>query len=199
MDIQSSPIRLLGLAGSLRRESYSRAVLRGLQAALGPAFDLAIGEIDLPLYNQDLDGENAPDAIRAFRQSIRDSDGLILATPEYNHGMPGVLKNALDWASRPHGGSALIGKPFVAISSSPAFTGGVRAQAQVNETMLSAQAMPVAGPQIVIGAIGDKIRDSALADEPSLRFALTAIEALGAVCRERRVAVGKVHAEARKG
>ncbi len=110
------------------------------------------------------------------------SDGVVIATPEYNHGVPGVLKNALDWASRPLGGAALTGKPVLVISVSPAFTGGVRAQAQVNETLLAIHSRPVLGPQVVIGNVADKVSDGRLTDEPSLRFALSAIDRLVALC-----------------
>jgi chromate reductase len=96
-------------------------------------------------------------------------------TPEYNHGMPGVLKNALDWASRPFGRSVLIDKPVLVISVSPAFTGGVRAQAQVNETLLSIPARVIGGPQVVIGGIAGKIREGVLFDEASLSFASAAL------------------------
>jgi hypothetical protein len=101
-------------------------------------------------------------------------------TPEYNHGIPGLLKNALDWASRPHGQSVLIGKPTVIISSSPAFTGGVRAQSQLHETLLSVRAVivPGPGPQIVIGGVAHKVSDGRLVDQPSLSFALAAIDRL---------------------
>jgi chromate reductase len=174
--------RLLGLPGSLRRGSYSLAVLRGLQPALSPAVDLQIGDLRLPLYDQDEDGPSTPETVRAFRQAVAESDGVVIATPEYNHGIPGVLKNALDWASRPLGRSVLTGKAVLVISVSPAFTGGVRAQAQANETLLAIQSRPVLGPQVVIGNVADKIRDGQLTDEPSLRFALSAIDRLIALC-----------------
>jgi chromate reductase len=174
--------RLLGLPGSLRRGSYSLAVLRGLQPALSPAVDLQIGDLRLPLYDQDEDGPSTPEKVQAFRQAVTESDGIVIATPEYNHGIPGVLKNALDWASRPLGRSALTGKAVLVISVSPAFTGGVRAQAQANETLLAIQSRPVLGPQVVIGDVADKIRDGQLTDEPSLRFALSAIDRLIALC-----------------
>ncbi|MER9595662.1 NAD(P)H-dependent oxidoreductase [Mesorhizobium sp. M0244] len=177
-----SQARLLGLPGSLRRGSYSLAVLRGLQLALGPAVDLQIGDLRLPLYDQDEDGASTPQTVQAFRQAVAESDGIVIATPEYNHGIPGVLKNALDWASRPLGRSALTGKAVLVISVSPAFTGGVRAQAQANETLLAIQSRPVLGPQVVIGNVADKIRDGRLVDEPSLRFALSAIDRLIALC-----------------
>jgi chromate reductase len=176
-DITIRP-RLLGLAGSLRRGSYSLAVLRGLQAQLGAKAELRLRDLRLPLYNQDEDGQAAPTSVREFRREIDESDAIVIATPEYNHGMPGVLKNALDWASRPFGQSVLIGKPVVVISVSPAFTGGARAQAQVNETLLAIEARIVPGPQVVIGSVAGKIRDGRLVHESSLQFALNAMDRL---------------------
>jgi chromate reductase len=170
--------RLVGLPGSLRKSSYSKAALLGLQESLKPTAELTIHDLGLPLYNEDEDGPAAPDEVRAFRDTLRVSDGVVIVTPEYNHGMPGVLKNALDWASRPFGQSVLIDKPVLVISVSPAFTGGVRAQAQVNETLLAIQARVVSGPQVVIGNIGDKIRNGLLVDEACLDFALGALDRL---------------------
>jgi chromate reductase len=99
--------------------------------------------------------------------------------------VPGVLKNALDWASRPIGRSVLIDKPVLVMSVSPASTGGVRAQAQVHETLLSIPAHIVTGPQIVIGNVAEKIREGRLVEEPILRFALSAIDRLAAACNVR--------------
>jgi chromate reductase len=176
-------VRLLGLTGSLRRGSYSTAILHGLAAALGAEAELDIREPLLPLYNQDEDGPAAPETVRAFREAIAASDGIVISTPEYNHGVPGLLKNALDWASRPHGQSVLIGKPTLIISSSVAFTGGVRAQSQLNETLLAVQAVIAPGPQIVIGGVADKVSDERLVDQPSLAFALAAIDRLRGLCQ----------------
>lgn len=173
-------VRLLGLAGSLRTGSYSRAVLRGLQSELGPEF--AIRDLRLPLYDEDEDGDAAAPAVQDFRRAVGDSDGVVIATPEYNHGIPGVLKNALDWASRPFGASVLLGKPVLVMSVSPAFTGGARAHAQANETLLAIPARLVGAPQVVIGGVGGKVRDGRLVDEASLRFALTAIDRLIDIC-----------------
>jgi chromate reductase, NAD(P)H dehydrogenase (quinone) len=114
--------------------------------------------------------------VSKFRDAIASSDGVVIVTPEYNHGIPGVLKNALDWASRPFGKSVLTNKPALAISISPAFTGGVRAHAQLNETLLAIPALVLGGPQVVIADIGNKIEDGVLVDQPSLSFALTALE-----------------------
>ena len=173
-------VRLLGLPGSLRRGSYSSAVLYGLAAILPPTTEMEIRSLRLlPLYDQDEpDGERSPAAIRTFRDAIAGSDGLVIVTPEYNHGVPGVLKNALDWASRPHGASVLQGKLVLTVSVSPAFTGGVRAQAQLNETLLATLSVIVPGPQIVIGNIVEKIADGRLTDEASLAFARTGLERL---------------------
>jgi NAD(P)H-dependent FMN reductase len=92
--------RLIGLPGSLRRGSYSRAVLQAFARSLAGSAELTIRDILLPLYNEDEDGEFASPEVESFRAAIAASDGLVIATPEYNHGIPGVLKNALDWASR---------------------------------------------------------------------------------------------------
>jgi chromate reductase len=169
-------LRLLGLSGSLRRASNSTAVLRGLQHAVAPKAALHIFSLHgLPLYNEDYDGEHAPESVRALRSVIETSDGAIMVSPEYNHGMSGVLKNSLDWASRPYGRSVLRGKPVLTITASPAFTGGVRAQQQMNETLPSIPARLVLRPQIVIGGVHEKVRDGHLVDEATLRFALAGV------------------------
>jgi chromate reductase len=172
-------LRLLGFSGSLRRASNSTAVLRGLQDALAPKAGLDIFSLrGLPLYNEDDDGEHAPESVRALRSTIETSDGVIMVSPEYNHGMSGVLKNGLDWASRPYGRSVLKGKPVLTITASPAFTGGVRAQQQMNETLASIPARLVLRPQIVIGSVHEKVRDGRLVDEATLRFALAGVDDL---------------------
>jgi chromate reductase len=168
-------IRLVGLPGSLREASFSRATLLGLRNNLPEKVTLQIRNLQLPLYNQDEDRADAPAEVRRLREGIANSHGIVIVTPEYNHGIPGVLKNALDWASRPFGKSVLIDKPVLVISVSPAFTGGVRAHAQVNETLLSIPARVIGGPQVVIGGIGDKVRDGALIDEASICFAQSAL------------------------
>ena len=171
--------RLLGLSGSLRRASNSTAVLRSLRGALAPKAALNIVPLHaVPLYNEDDDAEHAPESVRALRSAIEASDGVIMISPEYNHGMSGVLKNALDWASRPYGRSALRSKPVLTMTASPAFTGGVRAQQQMNETLASIPARPVLRPQIVIGGVHEKVRDGRLIDETTLGFALAGVDDL---------------------
>ena len=177
MTIEILPsVRLLGLTGSLRRQSFSTAVLRGLKISLAPDIALTLCEPRLPLYNEDEDGDAAAHEVRLFRAAIASSDGIVIATPEYNHGIPGVLKNALDWASRPLGAAALTDKPVVVMSVSPAFTGGVRAQAHVHDTLLAVRARIVGGPQVVIANVTEKISGGRLVDQLSLDFARAAIE-----------------------
>jgi chromate reductase, NAD(P)H dehydrogenase (quinone) len=171
--------RLLGLSGSLRRASNSTAVLRGLQDALGLRAALDIFPLHaIPLYNEDDDAERSPETVRALRSAIDASDGVIMISPEYNHGMSGVLKNALDWVSRPYGLSVLKRKPVLTMTASPAFVGGVRAQQQMNETLASIPARPVFRPQIVIGGVHEKVRDGLLIDEAALSFALAGVDDL---------------------
>ena len=172
-------LRLLGLSGSLRRASNSTAVLRGLQDSLAPRAALNIFPLHrMPLYNEDDDAEHAPESVRALRSAIEASDGVIMISPEYNHGMSGVLKNALDWASRPYGRSALRSKPVLTMTASPAFTGGVRAQQQMNETLVSIPTRPILRPQIVIGGVHEKVRDGRLIDQAALSFAIAGVDDL---------------------
>jgi chromate reductase len=177
------PVKLVGLAGSLRAQSFSHATLVGLRNNLPDKVSLDILDLWLPLYNEDEDGAAAPAEIDNLRKAIGNSDGIVIVTPEYNHGIPGVLKNALDWASRPYGKSCLVNKPALVISISPAFTGGVRAHAQVNETLLSIPAQVLGGPQVVIGGIEAKIKNGSLVDEASLSFALAAIRRMISISR----------------
>jgi chromate reductase len=176
-------IKLIGLAGSLRKASLSRATLVGLRNHLPEKVALNIMDLLLPLYNEDHDGAGSPIEVQQFRRAIEDCDGVVIVTPEYNHGIPGVLKNALDWASRPYGKSVLVNKPALVISVSPAFTGGVRAHAQVNETLLSIPARVMGGPQVVIAGVADKVKDGTLVDEASLSFALASVRRMISLSR----------------
>jgi chromate reductase, NAD(P)H dehydrogenase (quinone) len=167
---------LLGLSGSLRTGSFSTGILRTLQGQLPKGVALRIHDLGpVPMYNQDLDGDGAPMAVIALREAIVNADGLVIVTPEFNYGMPGVLKNALDWASRPHGASSLISKPVITMSASPAFTGGVRALAQLHETLLATQSLIVPRPQTVFSEVHKKFEDGQLVDQLALNFALQAV------------------------
>jgi chromate reductase len=123
--------------------------------------------------------------VRELKDAIARSDGIVLCSPEYNHGMSGVLKNALDWASRPSFASPLINKPALIMASSPAYTGGARAHAQMRETLAAALARVVARPQVAIAGVMHKVVDGKLVDEGTFNFCLEAIDDLLAEIRRQ--------------
>lgn len=174
-----SPYRLLGISGSLRTRSFSMALLEALAVTSAPQATYDYADIGaLPHFDQDLYVEPLPGSVEHFRDQVFRSDGLVISSPEYNHGIPGVLKNALDWASRPHNGSPLRNKPVLIVTSSAAFTGGVRAQYQIRETLVSALARPVNTPEIVVGEIGRKIVDGRFDDTATIEFARNGLAAM---------------------
>jgi chromate reductase len=122
---------IVGISGSLRRGSVNTALLQAAAAAMPEGTRLDILSIaDVPLYNEDVEAAAFPPAVTALKQAIVDADALLLATPEYNNGIPGVMKNALDWASRPHADKARVfrGKPVAIVGASLGQWGTVHAQ-----------------------------------------------------------------------
>jgi chromate reductase len=189
MPFDTKPVQLLALCGSLRHSSYCMSILQTLRETLGSATELEIFPIgEVPPYDEDHDNAESPLPVVALKQAITAADGLVIISPEYNHGIPGVLKNVLDWASRPAMRSPMRGKPVLMMTASPAFTGGVRAQAQLRETLMSMLARVVARPEIVFASVHEKIKDERLVDEASLHFALAGIDDL----------VGEIRASARR-
>jgi chromate reductase len=144
-------INILGFAGSLRRGSYNRALLRAA-AGLAPEgvaieiFDLA----EVPLYNGDVEAEGDPPAVAQFKQAIVAADGVLMATPEYNHGVPGVMKNAVDWASRPPGRAPLGAKPVGIIGASPGITGSARGQSQLRQAFEFTNSFCMPQPELLV-------------------------------------------------
>lgn len=176
--------RLLGISGSIRRESCNTTILRTLAGKLGSKAALILFPLDdIPVYNDDLEGELLPRPVRALKEAIAESHGIVLCSPEYNHGMPGVLKNALDWASRPGFASPLKNKPALIMTSSPGYIGGARAHAQLRETLAGALARVVARPQVTIAGVMQKIVEGKLVDRSTVEFCLDAIDDLLAEIR----------------
>jgi chromate reductase, NAD(P)H dehydrogenase (quinone) len=142
-------MRILGISGSLRRGSYNHALLREAAERLPAGAELIefdrLGE--LPPYDADVEAEGTPEPVEALRQAMRDADAILIATPEYNHSIPGVLKNALDWASRPAGQSALTGTPATVVGASTGMFGAVWAQAETRK---------------VLGALGGRVVEGEL-------------------------------------
>jgi chromate reductase, NAD(P)H dehydrogenase (quinone) len=130
-------MRVLGISGSLRRGSLNSALLRTAAERLPAGAELVEFErlAEIPPFDEDGEAGPAPGAVRELREAIRDADAVLIATPEYNHSIPGQLKNALDWASRPSGRSALSGTPAAAIGASRSMFGGVWAQAELRKVM----------------------------------------------------------------
>jgi chromate reductase len=130
-------IRILGLSGSLRSGSHNTSLLRAAALSLPSGVELEVydGLRDLPPYDADLDVEPAPAAVAALREAIAASDGVLIATPEFNGSIPGPLKNALDWASRPFPDNALRGKPVSVIGASTGLFGAVWAQAETRKVL----------------------------------------------------------------
>lgn len=123
----STSITLVGLTGSLREQSVNKGVLRTVQELLPPDVQMQILPLgELPYYNMDLE-THEPQAVRDFKKKLHQADAIFIATPEFNGSIPGVLKNALDWASRPYGASIMTGKP-TAITGAGAFGGTISAQ-----------------------------------------------------------------------
>lgn len=175
----TSKYRLLGISGSLRANSFSAAILAALAEATVAQADFDYADIGaVPHFNQDLYVNPLPPTVEHLREQVAAADGLVIVSSEYNHGIPGVLKNALDWASRPHNGSPLRDKPVLIVTSSPAVTGGVRAQYQIRETVISALARPLNTPEIVVGQVNLKIVDGRFHDPAVIAFALGGFAAM---------------------
>jgi chromate reductase len=179
MDRTEQTVRIVGISGSLRRASFSTSLLMVLAKRAAPSIDIQVVTLeDIPLYNEDLDRNPEIPSVAAFKKLIVESDGVLIATPEYNHGVPGVLKNALDWASRPVFESCFKNKPVSIISSSKAFTGGVRAQYQLREALISMHAYLVMGPEVVVGGVHSKLEEDVYQDENGLTFMLRSLKRL---------------------
>jgi chromate reductase len=181
-------VRVVGISGSLRKASFSTSLLKILAEKAAPAIHLqAVTLEDIPLYNEDLDQNPEIPSVAAFKKLIAESDGVLITTPEYNHGVPGVLKNALDWASRPVYESCFKNKPVSIISSSKAFTGGVRAQYQLREALISMHAHLVMGPEVVVGGVHAKLAEDVYQDESGLTFMLRSLDRLREEILSRRL------------
>ena len=144
-------ITILGIAGSLRKESWNKGALRAAQALCPEGAKIEIYDLaGLPLFNQD-EEKNPNPAVADFKNAIRAADAILIATPEYNYGMPGVLKNALDVASRPYGDNAWNGKPCAILSAAMSMGGGVRSQYQLRQAFVFLNLDAVVQPEVAIG------------------------------------------------
>ena len=155
-------MRVLGISGSLRRDSYNSMLLRAAAELLPSGAELEIydGLRDVPPYDADLEAET-PVAVAELRRAMREADAVLVATPEDNHSIPGVLKNALDWASRPAGQSALNGKPAAVVGASTGMFGAVWAQAETRK-VLGALGGRVVQEELPVARAAELYRDGQL-------------------------------------
>src|SRR5437660_7756540 len=151
-----TPIRILGIAGSLRRGSYNRAALRAATELVPEGAILETFELDdIPVFNQD-EEQNPPAKVTEFKSRIREADAILFVTPEYNYSVPGVLKNAIDWASRPYGDSAWDGKPAAIMGASGGPIATARAQYHLRQILVFLNMPALAQPEVLIGDAQEK-------------------------------------------
>jgi chromate reductase len=144
-------IRVLGFAGSLRKTSYNRALLRAAVGLAPEGLEIATFDLDdIPLYNGDVEAEGDPEPVVRFKQAIAGADGVLFVTPEYNHGVPGVMKNSVDWASRPPRDAVLQRKPVGIIGASPGITGSARGQSQLRQAFEFTESICMPQPELLV-------------------------------------------------
>ena len=162
-------MRVLGISGSLRRDSYTSALLRAAAERLPAGVELVEyeGLREIPPYDADLENEATPAVVEELRQALRDADAVLVATPEYNHSLPGQLKNALDWTSRPYGLAAVVGKPAGVISASTSSFGGRWAQDEIRKALRLSGAA-VIGEGLAVGKAAERLAETGVADDEIL-------------------------------
>jgi len=172
-------VNILGFAGSLRKGSYNKALLRAAGELLPAGASIELFDLDgIPPFNQDLEG-NPPEKVKEFKARIKSASAVLIATPEYNYSVPGVLKNALDWASRPYGDSAWTGKPLALMSVSTGMLGGSRAQYHLRQTLLFLDVRAVSKPEVFVTFAGQKFDDKGrLTDEATRGIVADLLKAL---------------------
>lgn len=153
-------INILGFAGSLRKASYNKAILRAATEVVPEDAKLEIFDLEgIPLFNQDFE-QRPPEKVKQFKEKIRASDAILIATPEYNYSVPGVLKNAIDWASRPYGDNSFDDKPVAIMSASGGLLGGARAQYHLRQSFVFLNMHPVMRPEVIVTFADKKIDKS---------------------------------------
>ena len=149
--MENKPFRILALAGSLRQGSYNRGLLRAAEELAPDWVEVQFFDIGtLPFFNEDLEAAGDPEAVRRFKEAIRDANAVLMATPEYNGAVPGVLANAIDWASRPTGRSVLRNKPVAVMGAVLGRSGSANAQAALRGVLGRVGAVVVPDPQVLV-------------------------------------------------
>jgi chromate reductase len=185
MDIKK-PITIIGLCGSTRKQSFNKALL--LTAASYFTSEVKYIEVEiasLPFFNQDLES-SLPEHVTEFVDLIKRADGLLISTPEYNYSIPGVLKNALEWASRPSFGFPLNEKPIAIIGASRGMLGPIRSHMHLRDILFGCNAAPLSRPEVYVGNAAAKINEEGkLIDDATHELLKQAIDALVETIRTR--------------
>lgn len=169
--------KLIGISGSLRAASLNTTLLEAMAELVPDDTTLAVRSIaDIPLYNGDLDVDGGPAPVRALKRDIELADGLVIATPEYNYGIPGVLKNAIDWVSRPAFRSVLVGKPVSIVGAAPGVVGTARAQAELRNVLFGTLAEVFPYPEVLVGQARARIQDGQLTDRETRKIIAEMLE-----------------------
>jgi chromate reductase, NAD(P)H dehydrogenase (quinone) len=172
-------IRILGFAGSLRKDSYNRALLRAALEVVPSGAEIEIFSLEgIPPYNQDLD-YNMPQIVLDFKAKIKSADAILIVTPEYNFSIPGVLKNALDWASRPYGENAFAGKPAALMGASIGLFGTARAQYHLRQSFINLGINALVAPEVMVPTAADKFdKNGRLTDDFTRQMVIKLLEGL---------------------
>jgi chromate reductase len=179
MNEVESNMKILGFAGSLRKGSYNRALLRAAGELLPEGVTMETFDITgIPLFNQDLEMD-PPAAVKEFKAKIREADAILIVTPEYNYSIPGVLKNAIDSASRPHGDNAFDGKPVAIMSAATGMIGGARAQYHLRQSFVFLNMFPINGPEVIVTYAKNKFDENLrLIDQDTIKHVTQLLHAL---------------------
>jgi chromate reductase len=185
-------MKVVGISGSLRRDSHNTSLLRAAGELLPSGAELElVGIGDLPLYDEDIDTDRVPEAVRRFRDAIASADAVVVSTPEYNASIPGPLKNAIDWASRPFETNPFRGKPVLVIGASTGLFGAVWAQAEIRK-VLDHIGAEVIDSELPVGqaheAVAGGLSDEGISAELDRQLAVLVATVRDAEADERRQA-----------
>jgi chromate reductase len=172
-------VKILGFVGSLRKGSYNKALMRAALELLPEGAALEVFDLEgIPPFNQDLENQ-PPQVVKEFKTKIRKADALLIASPEYNYSVPGVLKNAIDWASRPHGDNAFEGKPVAIMSASIGRLGGARAQYHLRQSFIYLNMHPLNRPEVMMPFAQEHVDENGnLTDETTRQLIRQLLDAL---------------------
>jgi chromate reductase, NAD(P)H dehydrogenase (quinone) len=183
--VDNKPFRILALAGSLRQGSYNQGLLRAAKELAPEWVEVQFFDIGtLPFFNEDLEAAGDPEAVRRFKEAISNANAVLIATPEYNGAVPGVLANAIDWASRPTGHSVLRNKPVAVMGAVLGRSGSANAQAALRGVLSRVGAVVVPDPQVLVPQASRLFDEQVnLRDEDTREEIRQLVEAVAYWCR----------------